>query len=555
MDKERLKRNIPPRPADPRSFPENDSRYWYDEEFAGWQVVKKEPPVSPGDGPEGKQIEVFCPGFHPYWSDYEKGLRKEAERHGLSVMVHYSDWDQDDQTGRFIEVVNRKPDLVILVPAETSGGSECIRYAYGKGVPVIASNQVLANDIYPLVLAWTGPDDWGQQRLLARRFAGALNRPGGYCIVTHRPGTSTYLSRSWAAITELSRIAPDLRLLDMRFTGFNRENSRRLVQEWIDRFGTDLVGIISADDSLPQEGINRAVAERGREDIIRVASGATRRGLGFIRNGTLSAATWQPPEVDGALPVKVAADWFRGLRIEPINYLPVSIITAGNVDSFLAQGLGVEDFHGEDLCRMILEGSLEEVSGFFEDIKARLVNEQIVGDEYFGGFVIELTADIINLAKAKGLDPVALAGGYEMLYKGLFHQVSVARALDWLQSLAVGVVDRLMEGRRLTGSLVDRMLAHIELHYSEPLSLKTLSDHFGLSAAYLGKVFKEQTGHSFSRYLNEFRIGKAQQLFDSGNLKGKDVARDVGYSDANYFYAMFKKIAGTSPSDYCAGCE
>jgi two-component system response regulator YesN len=88
------------------------------------------------------------------------------------------------------------------------------------------------------------------------------------------------------------------------------------------------------------------------------------------------------------------------------------------------------------------------------------------------------------------------------------------------------------------------------LHYSEPISLKTLSDHFGLSAAYLGKVFKESTGVSFSRYLNEYRIEKAKQLLTSGNMKAKDVAEAVGYADGSYFYTTFKKFTGTSPSDY-----
>jgi two-component system response regulator YesN len=179
-----------------------------------------------------------------------------------------------------------------------------------------------------------------------------------------------------------------------------------------------------------------------------------------------------------------------------------------------------------------------------------VVNEQIVGEEYFGGFAIELMSNLLTLADKKGEDGVALAGGYEMLYKGLFQQPTVSRSLDWLHNLAVKIVERLMETRQLSGSLVDRLNVCIELHYSEPISLKTLSDHFGLSAAYLGKVFKESTGVSFSRYLNEYRIEKAKQLLTSGNMKAKDVAEAVGYADGSYFYTTFKKFTGTSPSDY-----
>lgn len=550
MEKKYRYKEIPPRPSNPRSYPESDKRYWYDEEYAGWRTVKYPLPLSPGDGPKGKRLEIFCQGRHPYWLEYMKEAKKEAEKENFMVNFHFSDWDQEVQTNTFIEVLRTNPDMIIFAPVELSGGSECIRLAYEKGIPVIGSNQVLDDESYARIIAWSGPDDWGQQRLLARHFASQLERQGGYCLLTHQPGTSTYLARTWGIISELAAVAPHLKLLDKQFSGFNREQSRRVVHQWIEKYGPQLVGIVSADDSLPQEGINRAIVECNREDIVRVANGATRRGLGFIRTNSLSAVTWQPPAIDGSLAVKIAADWFKGFRVDPITYLPVRIITMENVDSFLIEGLGFEDFHGEDLSRMILEGDLEAIVGFFDDIKRRVVNEQIVGEEYFGGFAIELMSNLLTLADKKGWDGVSFAGGYEMLYKGLFQQPTVSRSLDWLYNLAVKMVERLMETKQLSGSLVDRLNVCIELHYNKPISLKTLSDHFGLSAAYLGKVFKESIGVSFSRYLNQYRIEKAKKLLSSGNMRTKDVAEAVGYADSSYFYTTFKKFTGTSPSDY-----
>ena len=550
MEKKYRYKEIPPRPSNPRSYPESDKRYWYDEEYAGWRTVKYPLPLSPGDGPKGKRLEIFCQGRHPYWLEYMKEAKKEAEKENFMVNFHFSDWDQEVQTNTFIEVLRTKPDMIIFAPVELSGGSECIRLAYEKGIPVIGSNQVLDAESYSRIIAWAGPDDWGQQRLLARHFASQLERQGGYCLLTHQPGTSTYLARTWGIISELAAVAPHLKLLDKQFSGFNREQSRRVVHQWIEKYGPQLVGIVSADDSLPQEGINRAIVECNREDIVRVANGATRRGLGFIRTNSLSAVTWQPPAIDGSLAVKIAADWFKGFRVDPITYLPVRIITMENVDSFLIEGLGFEDFHGEDLSRMILEGDLEAIVGFFDDIKRRVVNEQIVGEEYFGGFAIELMSNLLTLADKKGWDGVSFAGGYEMLYKGLFQQPTVSRSLDWLYNLAVKMIERLMETNQLSGSLVDRLNVCIELHYNKPISLKTLSDHFGLSSAYLGKVFKESIGVSFSRYLNQYRIEKAKKLLSSGNMRTKDVAEAVGYADSSYFYTTFKKFTGTSPSDY-----
>jgi len=82
------------------------------------------------------------------------------------------------------------------------------------------------------------------------------------------------------------------------------------------------------------------------------------------------------------------------------------------------------------------------------------------------------------------------------------------------------------------------------------LSIKTISYSFNISAAYLGKLFKQETGESFSRYLNNLRIEKAKDLLRSTNIKANKIALEVGYSDSNYFYNIFKKYTGMYPSEY-----
>jgi ABC-type sugar transport system substrate-binding protein len=56
----------------------------------------------------------------------------------------------------------------------------------------------------------------------------------------------------------------------------------------------------------------------------------------FIKEGTLAAITYQSAEADGALPMKLAADWFNGKEItKPVYYLRKHIITTKDVDQFL----------------------------------------------------------------------------------------------------------------------------------------------------------------------------------------------------------------------------
>ncbi|MOA54707.1 HTH-type transcriptional activator Btr [compost metagenome] len=67
---------------------------------------------------------------------------------------------------------------------------------------------------------------------------------------------------------------------------------------------------------------------------------------------------------------------------------------------------------------------------------------------------------------------------------------------------------------------------------------------------YLGQLFQKETGESFSDYLNAFRIKKAQKLLKTTNMKTSDISRSAGYLEPGYFYKMFKKYTGMSPTAY-----
>jgi len=51
--------------------------------------------------------------------------------------------------------------------------------------------------------------------------------------------------------------------------------------------------------------------------------------------------------------------------------------------------------------------------------------------------------------------------------------------------------------------------------------------------------------------LNELRISKAKEMLMKGGMKCKDVANAVGYAEPGYFNAVFRKLTGKSPNEFC----
>ena len=328
-------KTIPPRPADPAALPETDAGHWYDMEYAGWGVEKVNIPKSPANGPTGKKVIYLKAVDHPYQTAMVTGMKKVADAYGITLSFKTANSDINIQSQQVDQVINERPDLVIISPVDAQACVPLFRRLNEAGIPTIAINLLPVQEAHKYLLAWTGPDDWGQFRKLTQEFAKLMNYEGGYCIVQHRPGSSPFFSRTYAVTTELQKIAPKMKLLAVQTTDLESEKTKEVVSGWITRFGKELKGISSADDSGAQVGINEAVKNANREDIIRVAAGNSKVGMDFVKAGTLHAITFQSPEADGAIPMKLAADWFSGKEIPPIQYLPQAIIKKENVDEYL----------------------------------------------------------------------------------------------------------------------------------------------------------------------------------------------------------------------------
>ncbi|MDI1335828.1 MAG: substrate-binding domain-containing protein [Lacunisphaera sp.] len=328
-------KTIPARPANPETLPETDAGHWYDMEYAGWGVEKVNLPKSPGDGPRGKRVVYLKAVDHPYQTAMVTGMQKVADAYGVKLTFKTANSDINIQSQQVDQVINDRPDLVIISAVDAQACVPLFRRLNEAGIPVIAINLLPVQEAHRFLLAWTGPDDWGQMRKLAREFANLMHNEGGYVMVQHRPGSSPFFARTWAAVTELKVIAPKMKMLVAQPTDLESEKTKEVVSGWLTRFGGELKGVFSADDSGAQVGINEAIKNANREDVIRVAAGNSKVGMDFVQQGTLHAITFQSPEADGAIPMKLAADWFAGKKIQPIQYLPQAIITKGNVKEYL----------------------------------------------------------------------------------------------------------------------------------------------------------------------------------------------------------------------------
>ncbi|MCM3703529.1 response regulator [Paenibacillus macerans] len=104
--------------------------------------------------------------------------------------------------------------------------------------------------------------------------------------------------------------------------------------------------------------------------------------------------------------------------------------------------------------------------------------------------------------------------------------------------------------RRSESNTIFQVIRYVDGEYSSKLQLQTLAQKFHMNPAYLGQLFKKETGKPFNEYLNMKRIEEAKRLLKRTPMKISEIALRVGYPNTDYFLSKFKQATGVLPSVY-----
>lgn len=139
------------------------------------------------------------------------------------------------------------------------------------------------------------------------------------------------------------------------------------------------------------------------------------------------------------------------------------------------------------------------------------------------------------------------------IYQSMLSVIQKSETLENIQSCLFSVLDltqQSMQMEKRYSQLVTAAIEMIQERYTEDLTLKCIAEELYINAVYLGQCFKSETERSFSQFLNQIRIQKAQQLLLYTPKSINEIAYETGYNTNHYFIKMFKKLNGMSPKEF-----
>ncbi|MFX3673068.1 MAG: bifunctional transcriptional activator/DNA repair enzyme AdaA [Paenisporosarcina sp.] len=132
--------------------------------------------------------------------------------------------------------------------------------------------------------------------------------------------------------------------------------------------------------------------------------------------------------------------------------------------------------------------------------------------------------------------------------------VTVFPALDEAKEAGYRPCKRCTPDRKITISrraeFVEKAVAYINNHLTEPLTLVGIADNVFISPTYLQKIFKDEMNISPSQYVLSVRLLKAKELLRLKEMPVIDIASSIGFGNAGHFATAFKRHVGQSPTQY-----
>lgn len=110
--------------------------------------------------------------------------------------------------------------------------------------------------------------------------------------------------------------------------------------------------------------------------------------------------------------------------------------------------------------------------------------------------------------------------------------------------------DSSQEQRGLHYVAMKRAEAFIAENYARGITLEQVAAHVDMAPTYFSRIFRQELGCTFTKYLTRVRLAEARRLLRTTTLSVADIGYAVGYQGPNYLAEVFKAIEGITPGAY-----
>ena len=105
------------------------------------------------------------------------------------------------------------------------------------------------------------------------------------------------------------------------------------------------------------------------------------------------------------------------------------------------------------------------------------------------------------------------------------------------------------QGKKINKN-INNVMRYIDSNYMTDINVDNICKLFSFSSSHFSRLFKQNTGEAFSRYLSKVRLEHAIVLLSNTDKPIDEIAYECGFKSTSYFSYAFKKEFLVSPLKY-----
>ena len=300
---------------------------------------KRDANTARADGKKPLTIAVIPKGTtHEFWKSIHAGAiqaTRELAQQGDSVQIIWKGPIREDDREQQVQVVegflSQGVQGIVLAPLDNRALVRPVEEAKAAGIPTVIIDSGLESNA---MVSFVATDNRKGGQLAAQRMGEVLGGKGKVLMLRYQEGSASTQEREAGFLETIRGTFPGIQVVSSdQYAGPTRETAKRAAESLLNRYGTELQGIFTPNESSTI-GMLLALQDMGSAGKIKlVGFDASQILVDAMRNGQLAGIIVQNPMRMGYLGVKTMVDHLRGKSVDSRIDTGVTVVTPANLDS------------------------------------------------------------------------------------------------------------------------------------------------------------------------------------------------------------------------------
>ena len=247
----------------------------------------------------------------------------------VEVLTADSAFGIEKQTTNVETLLTKGVDMMFIIGVDTEGNTTSVKACNDEGIPVFMVGTEASGGDWKFV----GFDETELGRSQGEWCIKNLPENANICYVEGTPGREAAVMRKQGFMDAIAE-RDDLNLLSSQTGEFSTEDSMRVTEDWILKYGEDIDCIV-APDNFSILGVCEALKAAGMTDVITCGVVGNREDAEQIRQGSEKYGVFCYWPLIGNLCADIAQQVYLGEEVEERTNIELFDMTLDNCDELL----------------------------------------------------------------------------------------------------------------------------------------------------------------------------------------------------------------------------